>query len=166
MRKWAKTAILCGLLWSTSGATADETRGSGVSFFARDQEGVALSGYDPVSYQQPGGPVAGSTANRFEWSGAIWQFASEANLADFAADPGRYAPRYGGWCAWAVSRGYLQPSHPLAYTLVNGHLYLNWSAGVKRRWEATRAVNIISADRRWPTLAQSLIGDGEADGAP
>ncbi|MBC7179624.1 MAG: YHS domain-containing protein, partial [Roseovarius sp.] len=66
-------------------------------------EGVALGGTDPVGYFTQGRPVAGQAAHRFDWNGATWHFASAENRDAFAADPARYAPQYGGFCAWAVA---------------------------------------------------------------
>lgn len=128
--------------------------------FHVNSDGFAAHGYDPVSFFSPGGARRGDAAISLQWAGASWAFASAANRDAFAAAPKRYAPQYGGWCAWAVSRGYLQPSAPNAHAIVRGKLYLNWSAGVRARWSVGRATNIASGDNRWPALARDLLAGG------
>ena len=66
----------------------------------------AIRGTDPVAYFTEGRPVEGSRRFAYEWRGATWHFTSAKNRDAFAADPERYAPQYGGYCAWAVSQGY------------------------------------------------------------
>ncbi|MEM9046374.1 MAG: YHS domain-containing (seleno)protein, partial [Pseudomonadota bacterium] len=68
--------------------------------------GTAIDGTDPVAYFTEGKPVEGTSDHVMEWNSATWYFASAENLAKFAADPAKYAPQYGGYCAWAVSQGY------------------------------------------------------------
>jgi YHS domain-containing protein len=67
---------------------------------------TAVGGYDPVAYFTDGKPVSGKKELTFSWKGATWRFANEKNLEAFKASPERYAPQYGGYCAWAVSQGY------------------------------------------------------------
>jgi len=126
--------------------------------FDTSPEGVAMDGYDPVSYFAAAAPAPGDPQIAADWSGATWHFTSTANRDRFLADPEAYAPQYGGWCAWAVGHGYLQPARPTSYAIVRGKLYLNWSPGVQRRWEATRPANIASGNVRWPRLRAELEG--------
>ena len=114
--------------------------------------GGAIRGYDPVAYFTEGRPVEGKSAHRFEWSGATWSFASARNRAAFEADPEKYAPRYGGYCAWAVSQGYTASIDPDAWRVVDGALYLNYSLSVQKRWEKDIPGNIAKADVNWPGL--------------
>ncbi len=116
----------------------------------------ALRGYDPVAYFTHGRPVEGSERFTHQWQGATWRFASAENRDSFAADPERYAPQYGGYCAWAVSQGYTASTDPEAWRIVDGKLYLNYSKSVQRRWEKDIPGNIGKADRNWPEL---LAGD-------
>ncbi len=88
---------------------------------------TAVSGYDTVAYFTQGKPVKGSTEFRTTYNGAEWRFASAANLAKFRANPGRYAPQYGGYCAWAVSQGYTASGDPTVWKVVGGKLYLNYN---------------------------------------
>ncbi len=118
--------------------------------------GVAIDGTDPVAYFTEGKPVKGKAAHTVQWNGATWQFASDANKAAFEADPAKYAPQYGGYCAWAVSQGYTASTDPDAWKIVDGKLYLNYSRGVQRRWEGNIPGNIQSADGNWPRLEKGL----------
>ena len=111
---------------------------------------LAVSGYDAVAYFREGKPVEGSSDHEFEWNGATWRFTSAANLAAFKADPEAYAPRYGGYCAWAVSQGYTASTDPTAWRIVDGRLYLNYSHDVQRRWEQDIPGNIAKGDGNWP----------------
>ena len=111
---------------------------------------TAVGGYDPVAYFTDGRPVEGSSDFELEHKGATWRFASAANRDAFAADPDRYAPQYGGYCAWAVSQGYTAKGDPDYWKVVDGKLYLNYDAGVQRRWETDIPGHIQSADANWP----------------
>ena len=116
--------------------------------------GGAIRGYDPVAYFTEGRPVEGKSAHRHEWMGATWSFASEENRAAFEAEPEKFAPRYGGYCAWAVSQGYTASIDPDAWRIVDGALYLNYSLGVQKRWEKDIPGNIAKADVNWPRLLE------------
>ena len=118
--------------------------------------GGAIRGYDPVAYHTEGKPVAGKRAHRVEWKGATWSFASAENKALFEGDPEKYAPWYGGYCAWAVSNGGTASIDPDAWTIVDGKLYLNYSLGVREQWSQDIPGNIAKADVNWPRL---LAGD-------
>lgn len=114
--------------------------------------GGAIRGYDPVAYHTEGKPVAGKRAHRVEWKGATWSFASAENKALFEGDPEKYAPRYGGYCAWAVSQGYTASIDPDAWSIVEGKLYLNYSLGVRDQWSHDIPGNIAKGDVNWPKL--------------
>lgn len=114
--------------------------------------GGAIRGYDPVAYHTEGKPVAGKRAHRIEWKGATWSFASAGNKALFEGDPEKYAPRYGGYCAWAVSQGYTASIDPDAWSIVEGKLYLNYSLGVRDQWSQDIPGNIAKGDVNWPKL--------------
>lgn len=118
-----------------------------------DDTGYAIRGYDPVAYHADGQAVEGSEEFEAVWNGAKWLFASEEHREAFLADPERYAPQYGGYCAWAVSRGDLAPIDPEAWKIVDGKLYLNYSPRIQRKWEKDVARHIEEADRRWPELS-------------
>ena len=114
--------------------------------------GGAIRGYDAVAYHTEGKPVAGKRAHRVEWKGATWSFASAENKALFEGDPEKYAPRYGGYCAWAVSNGGTASIDPDAWTIVDGKLYLNYSLGVREQWSQDIPGNVAKADVNWPKI--------------
>ena len=113
---------------------------------------VAIEGTDPVAYFTEGRPVEGTKAHSLEYMGATWRFASAENKAAFEADPDKYAPQYGGYCAWAVSQGYTAGIDPAAWTIVEGKLYLNYDESVMKTWLADRDALIDRADANWPGL--------------
>ena len=114
--------------------------------------GLAVSGYDPVAYFTDGKPVPGSSEFGFEWMGATWYFASAAHRDAFRADPAKYAPQYGGYCAWAVSQDKTASSDPEAWKIVGGKLYLNYSRDIQKQWETDVPGNIRKGDANWPEL--------------
>lgn len=118
--------------------------------------GAAINGYDPVAYFTMKKPVEGDAAHSTDWNGATWRFSSAENLATFSADPEKYAPKYGGYCAFAVSRGYTASTDPAAWSIVDGSLYLNYSKGVRSRWNSEQAANIEAGDNNWPGIRDKL----------
>lgn len=96
--------------------------------------GVAINGYDTVAYFTDSKAVKGSPAFTTAWNGAQWQFASKAHLDLFQAKPEKYAPQYGGYCAYGVSQGYLVSIEPEQFTVLDGKLYLNYDSGVQKKW--------------------------------
>jgi hypothetical protein len=114
--------------------------------------GVAIKGHDPVAYFTEAKPVEGSDKFEFSWMGAKWRFASAANRDLFAGAPEKYAPQFGGYCAWAVSRGYTAGIDPAAWKIVEGRLYLNYSLKVQKQWEEDVPGNIGKAEKNWPEL--------------
>lgn len=109
----------------------------------------AIRGYDPVAYLTEGKPVKGDGQFTFNWMKADWRFASAENLASFKADPTRYAPQYGGYCAYAMSKGSYAKTVPDAWTVHDGKLYLNYSLSVRRTWSKDIPRNIDNANRHW-----------------
>lgn len=120
--------------------------------------GKAIRGTDPVAYFTEGKPVKGDSDYTFNWMDATWYFASAANRDAFAKEPERYAPQYGGYCAWAVSQNYTASTDPEAWRIVDGKLYLNYSKGVQEQWEAGGVPKLIAqGDRNWPALRAELL---------
>lgn len=117
--------------------------------------GVAIKGYDPVAYFTEGKPAKGSSDFAHEWNGAEWRFASAAHRDLFKADPVKYAPQFGGYCAWAVSRGYTAGIDPDAWKIVNGRLYLNYNAKVQAQWAENIPGNIAKAEENWPKILKN-----------
>lgn len=117
----------------------------------KNWRGIAIKGYDPVAFHKIGKPVEGLNKYEHNWKGATWQFTNEEHLKLFIDNPEKYAPRYGGYCAWAVSQGYTASVDPKnAWSIVEGKLYLNYSAKVKETWEKDIPGNIEKADANWP----------------
>lgn len=114
--------------------------------------GVAIKGYDPVAYFTEGRPVKGRSEFQYEWLGATWQFANAANRDAFAKNSIKYAPQFGGYCAWAVSQGYTAGIDPAAWKIVEGKLYLNYSKSVQQKWEQDVPGNIRKGHENWPKL--------------
>ena len=110
----------------------------------------AIRGYDPVAYFTVGEPTPGRDKYSTKWQGAIYKFSSAENLALFKSDPEQYAPQYGGYCAYAVSKGATASTEPEAWTIVNGKLYLNFNLGVQKRWRKDIPGHIKAADNNWP----------------
>jgi len=113
---------------------------------------VAVQGYDPVAYFKDGQPGKGSKDFTAEYKGAIFRFVSADNRDVFLGDPEKYAPQYGGYCAWAVSQGYHAKGDARFWKIVDGKLYLNYSASVQQKWEDDIPGFIAKADATWPDL--------------
>lgn len=118
-----------------------------------DDDGVAIDGHDAVAYFTAEAVVEGSPAHRHQWRGAEWWFASSANRDRFADDPERYAPAYGGWCAWAMSEGRLAAGDPEYWAVHEDRLYLNCNQAAQDKWDADREGNIERANEYWPQIA-------------
>lgn len=118
------------------------------------ENGIAGGGADPVAYFTQAAYVPGTDSYTHDWAGATWQFASAENRDAFAREPDRYAPQYGGYCAWAVSQGYTAPIDPTAWKVVDGKLYLNVSPQIQARWERDIPGHIAQADANWPQVLE------------
>jgi len=115
-------------------------------------DGLAIRGYDPVAYFRDGGPRQGKAEFSVRHGGASWRFASAEHKALFEADPQRYLPAYGGFCAYGTSRGYLVKIEPEAWSIVDGRLYLNYDHGVRATWAGRTKTYIARAEGSWPRL--------------
>ncbi|WP_435235939.1 YHS domain-containing (seleno)protein [Psychromonas sp. PT13] len=113
---------------------------------------LAIRGYDTVAYFTENAPVKGKKAHSMEWQGATWRFSSNENLALFKANPEKYAPQYGGYCAYAVANGSLASIEPEQFTILNDKLYLNYNADVQQQWLEKRDAYIELADKKWPSI--------------
>ncbi len=126
--------------------------GSPVDPVNKDKQGVALKGYDPVAYFTKSQPQKGSSQFSHQWSGATWWFESAENRDRFAAAPEKFAPQFGGYCAWAVSNGYTANADPEEWKIVNGKLYVNYNKDVRMKWEENAAQRIEAGNKNWPGL--------------
>jgi YHS domain-containing protein len=113
-------------------------------------DGFALKGYDPVAYFTNGQPTKGSAQYSFQWKGVTYLFASAENLQRFKADPDKYLPQYGGYCAYAMSLDRIADIDPHRWAIVGGKLYLNNGFLAQDLWSLNKSGNIESADRNWP----------------
>ena len=112
--------------------------------------GKATRGHDPGPYFAAGKPVAGKPDFTHEWKGATWYFASAANRDRFRQDPERWAPQYGGYCAYGVAQGYAVKIEVDQWSVVDGKLYLNYNRSVQRTWKQDIPGYIRTADKNWP----------------
>jgi hypothetical protein len=112
---------------------------------------LAIKGYDVVAYLT-GAAVQGKPQFTYRWNGAVWQFSTAKNRDRFAKAPGRYAPQFGGYCAWAISRGYTADVDPEVFQIVGGKLYLIYSKSVELRWNQDVSGNIAKAQANWPAV--------------
>lgn len=130
---------------------------AGISSFAQQsatfiQSGKAIRGYDPVAYFTESKPVKGNDKLMYKWNNANWYFSSQKNLDLFKANPEKYAPQYGGYCAFGLSNGYKAPTDADAWTIDNGKLYLNYNLDVRKEWNKDRQQRIEKADKNWPEV--------------
>lgn len=115
------------------------------------QEG-AIQGYDAVAYFTESKAIKGSKEFTFMYAGETWSFASLGNLNKFKAEPEKYAPQFGGYCAYGMSRGYKAKTDPEAWTIVNDKLYLNYNLDVRKTWNEKQTEFIDKANQNWPTV--------------
>jgi len=112
----------------------------------------AAAGYDVVAYFTENKPVQGSNNYKLEYNGADWYFSSEENLALFTNNPEKYAPQYGGYCAWAMAENETAPGKPAFWTVYNDKLYLNYDKSVQDKWVTDKDNFIKQADLNWAKL--------------
>jgi YHS domain-containing protein len=118
----------------------------------RDSSGLALDGYDPVSYFDGGKPTKGDAKLRSKHQGAWYQFTSVAHQKAFEATPEKYAPAFGGWCGYAVSIDRLSPIDPMLFQILDGRLVLQHNEKAWKLWNEDVAANLKKADSNWPGL--------------
>ncbi|MFQ5953578.1 MAG: YHS domain-containing (seleno)protein [Kiloniellales bacterium] len=111
--------------------------------------GRAIEGYDAVAYFREGRARVGSARYPYFWNGAVWLFSTPANRDAFAAEPRRFAPRYGGYSAYGISQGQMYPIDPSAFLIIDGRLYLHANHYVKRLFAQDPEARIADADAHW-----------------
>lgn len=112
----------------------------------------AINGYDPVAFFTEAKPVKGNNAFAYKWKDATWYFASQKNLDAFKTQPEKYAPQYGGFCAYGTAEGHKAPTKPETWTVENNKLYFNYDMGVKKEWDKDRTGLIKKGDEAWPEV--------------
>ncbi|OQW38374.1 MAG: hypothetical protein A4C66_11790 [Nitrospira sp. HN-bin3] len=145
MKRYVQVLIVlvCSVLLAAPLATATQ-------LFERN--GLAIDGYDPVAYFTEMKAVKGLPDFRADYHGSTFQFMSAEHRAAFAADPEKFAPQYGGYCAYGTAKGYKAKIAPEAFTVVQGKLYLNYSEAVRTRWLSDIPGYIQKADANWPEV--------------
>ena len=113
---------------------------------------LALGGYDAVAYIADGKALQGSASFEYRWMDATWRFASADHRDQFSKDPQRYAPQFGGYCAYAVSQGHTANGDPKVWRVVDGRLYLNYSTDAQKLWEEDVPGNITKGQQNWPSV--------------
>ena len=117
-------------------------------------ENGAIDGYDAVAFFTDSAAVKGDKTLSTDWNGATWCFSSQEHLDAFKASPEKYAPQYGGYCAYGTADGHLSPTETDTWTVRDGKLYFNYNQKVKNRWMQDQDRYIIEADKNWPGLSQ------------
>jgi YHS domain-containing protein len=156
MASFKTTRVLSSIVFGLMLATAPLPASAEGVINASSWTGTAIEGYDPVAYFKEGKPVEGDSDYSHEWMDATWYFASAENRDLFAADPEKYAPQYGGYCAWAVANNYTATIDPQAWAVVDDKLYLNYSLDVQKDWQQDVPGNISKGDANWPDIRAGL----------
>ena len=117
-----------------------------------DDNGVILAGHDAVAYFTEGKPVAGKARYTAVYQDAIYRFASADNRDRFNQDPSRYAPVYGGFCAYGMTFGKKFEVDGKAFEIVQGKLYVNKNLDVYKAWKEDVPKHIGEADEAWPEV--------------
>ena len=154
---FAVMVIVLGLLVGNAGSALAASDSPVAAVNAK--EGIGLKGYDPVAYFINGAPTKGLEQYSFAWKGVTYRFASAENLDRFKADPAKYLPQYGGYCAYAMSLDRIADIDPSRWAVVNGKLYLNNGFVAEKLWSLNKSGNIISADRNWPLYPKKATGE-------
>lgn len=115
-------------------------------------ENGVIDGYDPVSYFVDGRAERGSADITAQWNGAVWHFVSYAHRDMFTANPEKFAPQYGGYCALGMAHGGAVPTNPEAWTIHEGKLYLNMIEEVTITWRYNPERLIERANLKWKAM--------------
>jgi YHS domain-containing protein len=130
----------------------------GKTLVLTDKMGVALDGYDPVSYFTDGRPAKGDPKIEASLNGALYRFVSQEHREIFEKAPARYAPAYGGYCGYAASIGKVRPANPLLWSIVDGQLIVQHTKGAVELWDKDVVGNKSKADNLWPRLVEVKAG--------
>jgi len=114
--------------------------------------GKAIKGYDPVAFFTESKAIKGKDSLHYTWKGADWLFSNRQNLERFKAAPEKYAPQYGGYCAFGTAQGHKAPTEVETWTVLGDKLYFNYNMKVKETWVKDQPGYIKKADQNWPAL--------------
>jgi YHS domain-containing protein len=117
-----------------------------------DATGLVIRGYDPVAYFSEGRPVPGRPDISVEYGGAKYLFSSTANRDAFNADPQKYVPQYGGYCAFGVAMAKKFDIDPASWRIVDGKLYFNLNPSILEKWSADAKGYINKSEKHWPLI--------------
>lgn len=127
------------------------------SYIATDPlTGIAIGGMDPVSYFTEPAPLQGKPEYEFEWMGAPWLFANQANLEVFKRAPEIYAPQYGGHGGMSMARGFVSDSDPRFYIVFKSRLFLFYSAANREAFLLSPDAAARKGAEHWPVLSKNL----------
>ncbi|HEX5356169.1 MAG TPA: YHS domain-containing (seleno)protein [Aquabacterium sp.] len=124
-----------------------------------DAQGVGIKGHDPVAYFTAGQPTKGTAQYSASHRGATYWFASAANRDAFKANPDKFAPQYGGFCAMGVVLDKKLDGDPTAWKIVDGKLYLNVNKDVQKKWLEDVPGNLVKANANWPEIKHKAPKD-------
>lgn len=116
------------------------------------ENNIAVNGYDVVAYFTESKPVKGTKNFLYQWQNVYWLFSSKQNLDSFSHNPEKYAPQFGGYCAFGLSEGHKAPTQPDAWTITDGKLYLNYNKDVRELWKKDMNERLIKAEKNWTEL--------------
>jgi YHS domain-containing protein len=116
------------------------------------EHGLAIKGYDPVSYFADGKPMRGSAQFSTSYKGVLYRFASAEHRDRFVAEPEKFVPQYGGYCAYAISLNLIADIDPDEWAIVDNKLYLNNGFFAQTLWSFDKRGNISKGDRYWPLV--------------
>lgn len=148
MRKAFVTFVLSAWVWSVLAQSTTKT------LVNLDKSGVAIQGYDPVAFFTDHRPVKGDPKFVLRHESAIYYFASKEHRDQFKADPARYLPEFGGYCAYGVSKNKLVEIDVNAFQIVEGKLLLQYSKGVRNDFNSDAPGNLAKAKQYWPGLVE------------
>lgn len=149
MNIWNNNLIMIGALLCSVAVFSACSRPASFSKINTGSDGLALKGFDAVAYFTANGAAKGDPKYELVWNGAKWFFSSAENLERFRTSPESYAPQFGGYCSYAVSKGYTADGDPEAWKIVDGKLYLNYNANVRTMWEKELPDNIQKGVENW-----------------
>lgn len=118
-----------------------------------------VSGYDPVAYFTDGKPVRGSGFHVTVFDGVTYAFANAEHRKMFEANPQKYLPAYGGYCAYGLGVGKKFVADPEVWKIVEGKLYLNLDKGIQQKWEKDIPGYIKKGDANWVTMKNKKPSD-------
>jgi YHS domain-containing protein len=116
------------------------------------EHGLAIKGYDPVSYFTTGEPTPGLAQFSTTYKGAAYRFVSVENRDRFIAAPEKFVPQYGGYCAYAISLNKIADIDPDQWAIVDNKLYLNNGFFAQTLWSFDKSGNIVKGNRNWPLV--------------